>query len=331
LLAACFSAQAQIGGRLGYAFLQQVPSARAAALGGVLPQNTEEDGGAMFYNPAGVASSGIVGVGYNPAKNRFRYSSLAGMQNSWGGTAGASLQYMDYGTFQGYTPDGTYTGTYSANAYTLTTNYSKALGPFRFGANVKFAGATIESYSQYGMGFDLGATYKHPKADFAAGFVLQNVGVSFKNMVAGQQRSWPTTLSAGVSYKFEHMPVRFYGTAQQLQQWDIVYLDPNYNVKTDANGQEVSQKKTFTDKLFRHVTIGAELLLGKNVRVMGGYSHLLRREMRIENASSGASGFSLGTFIKLKAYRLAYTHTFIATSAGNNYFTLGYVFGQKSE
>jgi hypothetical protein len=116
-----------------------------------------------------------------------------------------------------------------------------------------------------------------------------------------------------------------------LQQWDISYLDPTYNVKVDASGIESPQKKTFTDKLFRHVAIGAELLLGKSVKVRGGYNHLVRREMRIENGNSGTSGYSVGTSIRIKEFRLDYTHMFVSTAAGANYIALAYVLPAKAQ
>ena len=323
--------QAQVGGRYGYSFLTLPASARVAALGGFLPQNTKADPSALLYNPAGQSTKGTAGLSYNPFGGRFRYTSGGTMLDLGEGTAGVGIQFIDYGTIDGYTPGAVSTGTYSANTYAVSFNYSKSLGPFRYGANFKVAGSSLESYSSFGLGVDLGLNYKHPTQDFSAGIALQNFGRTLKTFESTAQRNWPTTITAGVSYKFEHMPVRFYGTAQQLQQWDIVYLDPTYSVTIDASGVEKPEEKPWSEKLFRHATLGAELLLGKSIVVRGGYNHLYRKEMRIENAASGGVGYSVGTGLTFGMFVLDYTHMFVSNAGGANYIHLTYTFGKLQE
>ena len=329
-LGAHATAFAQLGGTSGYSFLAIPPSARAAALGGLLPQNGKEDAASFLYNPASQANAGEAAVSYNPFAGRFRYTTAAVSADVLDGTAGVALQYLDYGTMNGYTPGGDPTGTFTANAYAVSLNYSRALGPFRYGANLKLAGSSIESYSSYGMGLDMGLSYRHPKEDFVAGIVLQNIGTTFKPFQGTTTRNWPFQIQAGVSYKFPHMPVRFYASGQQLQSWDIVYLDPSYSVKIDASGNEVPETKPWTEKLFRHTAIGAELLLGKSLCVRGGYNHLARKEMRIVDQSSSA-GYSLGFGLNIKQLRFDYTHMFISQAGGANYINLSYAFGKKAE
>lgn len=324
------AAVAQLGGTSGYSFLGIAPTARAAALGGLLPQNGKEDAASFLYNPASQANSGEASLSYNPYAGRCRYSTAAVSADVWGGTGGVAVQYIDYGTMNGYTAGADPTGTFSANAYAVSLNYSRALGPFRYGANLKLAGSTIESYSTFGMGLDMGLSYRHPKEDFVAGIVLQNVGTTFKTFQNTTTRNWPFHIQAGVSYKFPHMPVRFYATGQQLQTWDIVYLDPTYSVKIDATGNEVPETKPWSEKLFRHAAIGAELLLGKTLCVRGGYNHLARKEMRIVDQSSSA-GYSLGVGLNIKQLRFDYTHMFISQAGGANYINLSYVFGKKPD
>ena len=320
---------AQLGGSVGYAFLGIAPTAKAAALGGLLPQNGSEDAAAMLYNPAGHATSGIASVGYNPFGGRFRYSTVAAMADAWQGTAGAAVQFIDYGTFAGFDPAGNATGTFRANAYVATFNYSRALGPFRYGANFKMAGSSIEAYNSFGIGADIGFAYKHPKKNFSAGLCLQNMGATLQRFTPDGDRSWPFQIHAGASYKFEHMPVRFFATTQQLQRWDIVYLDPRYNVVIDPSGQQQPQRKPWTEKLFRHVAIGAELSLGKSVLVRGGYNHLLRKEMKLAEGSAGAAGYSFGVGLKLKKMQLDYTHMLVSSSGGANFINLSYAFGRQ--
>ena len=285
----------------------------------------------MLYNPAGQSTPGMAGISYNPYAGRFRYTTAAAMLDAGGGTAGIAIQYLDYGTMDGYTPGGDPTGIFSASSYAVNLNYSRGLGPFRYGANLKLAGTSIESYNAFGMGVDLGLSYKHPTSDFTAGVTLQNVGVTMRTFQGTSSRSWPVSVNAGAAYKFAHMPLRFYVTGQQLQQWDVVYLDPTYSVKIDDSGKEVPESKPWSEKLFRHTAIGAELILSKAFVVRGGYNHLLRKEMRIVNQASGAAGYSFGVGLAFRKFVFDYTHTFIGPAGGANYINLAYTFGKRAD
>jgi hypothetical protein len=144
----------------------------------------------------------------------------------------------------------------------------------------------------------------------------------------------PFDAQLGVTFKPEHMPLRFSATAHHLYQFDIVYLDPNQRGLLDADGNEIKDKKTFGDKLARHFVVGGELLLSKNFHLRMGYNHLRRRELRMDSRSGGA-GLSLGALIRIRSFAFDYSRAFYHVGGASNYFTLttdmGSLFRRESQ
>ena len=64
-----------------------------------------------------------------------------------------------------------------------------------------------------------------------------------------------------------------------------------------------------------------ELFLGKNVKVLVGYNHRLRRELRLQQTAGGA-GFSFGLFLKIKMFDITYARSTFHTAGGSNHLTL---------
>jgi hypothetical protein len=102
-----------------------------------------------------------------------------------------------------------------------------------------------------------------------------------------------------------------------LQQPDLVYLDTTGQAR---NNQPLG--KSLGDKIARHLVLGGELLLSKNLNLRLGYNHLRRKELRLENAP-GAAGFSAGFLLRLKGFQLDYARAFYHQSGGSNFFTVG--------
>lgn len=236
------------------------------------------------------------------------------------GPLGVNLNYYTSGKIDQVDETGTITGSYSVNQYFVSAGTAHQIDYYSLGAQVKFAGSNIGGYQSNALLFDIGGTFKHPHKDFTVGLVLQNMGVTLKQYTDVKQ-TLPFDVQLGMSYKLEHMPLRFSLLAHHLHTFDIVYLDPNKKQPLDADGKPIVEKKSLGDKILRHFNIGGEFFLGKAIRLRVGYNHLVRREMR-NDARSGMAGFAFGAAININAFELSYSRDWQHLAGGFNCLTL---------
>jgi hypothetical protein len=104
------------------------------------------------------------------------------------------------------------------------------------------------------------------------------------------------------------MPLRFSITAHHLNSFDMVYNDPALFFDFDANGNRIPRKIPIQEKLFRHLTLGAEILIHRQFRVMLGYDHLRRQELRLQT-TNGTEGLSFGAWLQVKKFEISYGRT----------------------
>lgn len=305
----------QVGGRQGFGFLQIPATAKAAALGGVIVTSMDEDVNMFLSNPALLSEKTHLhaSINYQAYLADMSYSSLA-IVHRWekAGTWGFGLQYMNYGSFVGYDEAGNEATDFGARDYALTIGRIHEVGSFTIGGNLKLAQSSIASYVSTALLLDIGGVYRHPEKEFMVGLMVKNLGVAVRDYHEQSNTSLPLDVQAGASFKPEHMPMRFTFTLYNLAKDNIAYFDPEWNNNQDAPG--------FVDKMFRHMTIGAEVLVSKNVNLRAGYNHLVRKELKLEE-TSGAAGFSLGFLVKVKAFELAYAKRFYHVAGGTDSFT----------
>jgi hypothetical protein len=212
-------------------------------------------------------------------------------------------------------------GTFSAREYAAVLGYAHTLAPYTIGVNLKLAGSHLAEYSAFAALLDIGGVFKHPVHDWTLGLLIRNAGFGLKQYTPDHPTPLPFDVQLGTSFKPKFMPLRFTLTAHHLHRFNIAHDDPAFRTTIDQNGQEVAQKTTFADKLARHFSFGTELSLGKPLKIMAGYNHLVRREMRLEERSAGA-GFSLGASLQVKAFGLGLCPFFPASGGGVSYLTL---------
>jgi hypothetical protein len=322
---AAATAHAQIGGQRAMQFLDLSTNARQAALGGAnVSAPAALDPQAVLANPALIdtAMAGKLAFSYvnfvsDIAQNSLQYGFKAGKL----GTLSAGLTYLNYGSFNSFDEAGISTGTFNAQDYAFSLTAARQQGPFTLGVTARLAASTYAANKSSAVAADFGARFQHPTKQFSVGLVVKNVGVQLKPFDGADREPLPFDVQLGVSYKPEHMPVRFSLTAHRLYQLDIVYLDPAAKGKLDENNNEIKPKKTLADQIGRHFIGSAEILLSKNVNVRIGYNYLRRREMRLENVSGGA-GFSFGAMIKIGAIQLEFTRAMYGPAGGGTYLTL---------
>ncbi len=309
------SASAQLGGSRAFEYLNLPNNARQAALGGVNVTSGWEDPGQVISNPALINSEMVnqlvisrLGYFADIANTSLTYVSEVGKYGTWA----FHLDYLSYGDIQSFDEEGFLNGAFSVNEYALSIGNSQVFGPFSVGAGLKLAVSDLASFKATGLMFDVGGTFKHPEKDLTLGFAVKNVGFLLSDYTDDNNSQLPTDIQLGISFKPEFMPFRFSATARNLVRSDVTFFDPSSN---SLLGQD--KQPGFGEEIFRRLVFGAELLFSPNFQLRFGYNHLLRQELKLENASGGA-GFSFGLMFKIKRFEFAYSRALYHTAGGSN-------------
>jgi hypothetical protein len=313
----------QIGGKRSFGFLEIPGSAKVAGIGGVNVSSRSNDVNMLYSNPAllNEESDYQLAFGHTDYLADIRQNSLTfslpnKKKNHWA----AGIQYLNYGDFIERDASGQQTGSFSVADYAIHATHAVTKDHFTLGVTGKLAVSKIAEFKAAAALVDVGGVFKHPEKDFTVGLALKNVGYQFQTY-NGTRDPMPFDAQLGLSYKLEHMPLKFSLTAHHLYQFDIVYLDTTLQGQLDANNQEIKPEKSFADKVLRHFTVGGEFIFSKNFNLRFGYSHLHRRELRLENKAGGA-GLSFGAMIRIKGFELDYTRGYYHVAGATNYFTV---------
>jgi Uncharacterised protein family (UPF0164) len=313
-------AGAQIGGKRTFSFLELPTNGKVAALGGVNISALDPEAGMMLANPALLQAGQHRHVAFSftdyvadVSHNTLTYVMAPKPQSPWG----IGLSYLDYGDFVQRDAAGQVEGKFSVYDYALSLTHASTLDHFTLGATVKLAVSAIAGYKAVAVLSDIGGIFKHPEKDLTLGLTLKNLGYQVSSFSGREREPVPLQVQAGLSFKPEHMPFRFSLTAHHLQQPDIVYLDT-----TGFSRLNQPLKKSLGDKIARHLVVGGELLLSKNLHLRMGYNHMRRKELRLDNAL-GAAGLSLGFVLRIRGFQLDYARAFYHPSGGGNFLTVG--------
>lgn len=326
LLVLTFRAVAQpTGGRAGLTFLQLAPNARLTALGSRHATLPGTDATLFMQNPALLdsAKNDNLSLSYMPylADTRFLNLAYAHEFRKMKGAWAAGIQYLNYGTLIQTDDVGNQIGEFRAADYALSVGYGNTIQNITIGGALKMVGSSLESYRLWGLALDWGATFKHPTRDLTASFVVKNMGFLKQNYAGGEVPPLPFDVRIGVTFKPEYMPLRFSLTAHHLNAFDMVYNDPALFYDFDANGTRIPRKVGTPEKLLRHLTLGSEIMIHPSFRLMLGYDHLLRQELRLQDLG-GLSGISFGAWLRIKRFEISYGHARFNTGLAANTFSL---------
>ena len=325
------TATAQIGGLSAFSFLKNSPSARISALAQSQIALKDDDLALGYTNPA------LLNPLMHKALTLNYESRLGGSSNSFAAasfyvdklktTFSTGIFYNNYGTFKQTDEFGNVQGDFRANEYALHVGAGRELNErFSVGANLKFIGSQLETYSSYGLAADLSGAYVNPEKQFGATILLKNVGVQLKNYVSdGSRETLPYDLQIGFSKKLARAPFRFSVAAVDLLRWNSRYTNP-LDDQVTLLGEQASEPSSFSkgvDNLFRHLRFGGEIALGKkeNFRLRAGYNHQTRKEMTLQNIRSTA-GFSFGVGVRVAKLRIDYAYAVQHLAGGRNHLTV---------
>ncbi len=313
LIALSEGSLAQMGGRSSFEFLSLPTHARLGALGGVSVSHADRDPNFFFSNPALVSDSlaGWASAGYlfyvaDVGQATFSYTHSFDKI----GAVSFGIQHINYGDLEGFDETGLSLGTFRSGETALVISKSHQVSNFRLGINLKGVFSNLTGFRSSALLFDIGGLFVHPSQDLTVGLTIRNAGFVLQQYTATEDSTLPFDVQAGVTFKPEHMPIRFSFTAYKLTQPGKVYDDPN-----------AEEQLKSLNKVLGHVNFGAEILLHRNVNVLVGYNFLRQYELR-SDAGGGGNGFTFGIAAKIKAFDLVISQSKYSVGNANYAITL---------
>ncbi|MCK9209869.1 MAG: type IX secretion system protein PorQ [Ignavibacteriaceae bacterium] len=267
-----------------YEFLRVGMSPRAAALGGSFVAATD-DPDVIFYNPAGIYTLPETPVSFSYVNHLLdiNLASLSVTKNIEGiGKFGASVQYINYGTFPRTDEYANKNGEFGAGEVAFSAAYAGLIDEnFVYGTNVKFIYSGIAEYSSTAIGMDIGLQYLIPEENFSLGFAVSNIGTQLSKYISSKEEL-PLDISLGVSKRLLHLPLRFFVDFHKLNE---------------------NQNKIFNR--LKNFSAGGEFTLSKVLKLRAGFDNEKRTELKVGNFA-GLAGFAVGLGITIKDYQFSY-------------------------
>lgn len=308
-----------------YDFLKIPSSAHAFALGGNGAAIIDDDISLVNANPSLLGpeidmQAGVTYMHYLGSSNfaSANFGMAASERSAWA----AGIRYLNYGSFKGYEPDGSSSGTFSAADIVIDGSYSHDITDrLRGGITMKMIYSHYESYSAFAMALDLGVNYYNEDNDLSLSLVLANMGGQIKRFDTAYTRL-PFDIRLAYMQTIASSPIQISVGAENLTKWKLPY----YSHKT-GDGQESSELKSgFFSNLFRHLTFGVQYSPSEKFYVALGYNYKTRTDMSAYRRNF-LSGFSIGTGIKVKSFGIGVAYAMPHRSASSLMVNLNLAIG----
>ena len=280
-----------------YNFLRLPVSAHAAALGGENITITDDDPTMVFHNPALISgvSDKSINLNYMTYMKGTKTASASFVKAAGERTTWAVMgQYMDYGDIIETSIDGTRLGKVSAKDIMVGGTFQYNLSNlWAGGISAKFISSSLAGYNSAALAVDLGLNYYDDERGWSISAVAKNLGGQVK-AYNDEYEKIPLDLQVGISKQFEKAPLRLSATLSRLNNWEGRFIN--------------------------HVTLGADVFLGQNIYIAGGYNFRRADEMKIsegEGDSSHGAGLSIGGGLQLQRFKLnvAYAKYHVSASS----------------
>lgn len=302
------------GGESAFKFLRLPYSSRAAALGGNNISVIDDDITLSMHNPALLTNvtDKTINLTFMTYMSDSKIAGAAFSKVFGERSVGAAAaRYADYGTFEGYTEDNIHTGSFSAKDIEFSVMYSYLLSDhWSGGVSGKFIYSKYADMNALAIGVDLGINYYDPEIDFSASLTFKNLG---GQVMAYEEKheSMPMDIQLGFTKRLSHAPIRISATLTDLHRWS---RDDFYN----ADGS----RDNFGEMLLKHITLGADILIGKNFYASLGYNYRMGREL-----SAGGSkweGITAGASLHINKVKFSASYSRLHVSASSLLFNLSY-------
>lgn len=302
---------AQIGGLTSFNYTNIPGSARVAAMGGNYFAIKDGDVHLTQFNPSLLDSTmhqkiGLSFVDYfdGIAMGYATYAHHVKPRV----TAGATLQFCNYGNQIELDALGYEMGQFSASDYAINLSAAYAIDSlWSGGLTLKTMYSALANYSSVALALEGGFTYSKPSKNFSAALVFNNLGYQVKTFTDNNREKLPFQLQVGIVKRPAHAPFRFSAVYSNMQRWDLVWDNPNRVIITDPiTGEIIAQEKwVFGDRFMRHITVGSEFILSKNFNLRVGYNYRRRQELKLED-KPGTAGFSYGFGVRVSKFHISY-------------------------
>lgn len=321
------SLMAQIGGGNTYEFLNLTSSPRIAAMGGDFLAINDNDILLAPSNPS-LINPGLhnhLGVAFVDFFTDINYgtASYSRTFNKVGSFA-ASMQYINYGEFQAADPTGERTGRFFAGESAFNLGWGRQLDSlFSIGSNLKFIYSSLESYRSLGLAVDVAGSYNSRDRSFTASLIAKNIGRQIKAYEGGNPEPLPFELQFGLSKRLQHLPFRYSILVNHLTTWDLRYDDPSAQQIDPITGEKIEPSKVekIADNFMRHIVLGGELLIGKNLSLRAGYNYKRRQELKVQTKTATV-GFSWGFGIRISKFHISYARSTYHLYGSPNYIAI---------
>ncbi len=318
------SNKAQIGGDRVYQFLNYSSSSRQVALGGEVLTLTE-DINQPIWNPSVINAEmdNQLSVNYSSFLAGINIGSIsyARQISRRFGTIHGSIQFLDYGTLIGADEQGNEIGNFNANDLAVSIGYAVNL-PWTnlyFGSSIKLINSNISNYTSIGMAADFAILYNSPYKSYSFTVVVRNIGTQIKTYNGIDERL-PFKVSLGASYKLDHVPLKWHFTLDNLQKWNVSFVNPS-NQTIDLEGNITEAQNGFIVNTLRHFVIGAELFPENALNVRLGYNFRRAAELKLQNVRT-FGGISIGFGIKMNKLKFNYAYSKFHSAANASTFGL---------
>lgn len=302
------------GGEYTFNFLRLPYSSHAAALGGNNISLIDDDISLAMHNPALLvnASDKTIDLSFMTYMSDCKVGGAA-FNKTFENRSSAAInaRYVDYGKFEGYTPDNIHTGTFTAKDIEIAGTYSYMLSDrWSGGVTGKFIYSKYETMHAIALGVDLGLNYYHEGYNLSLSLVGKNLGGQVKAF-EDKLESIPMDFQFGITKGFNHAPIRLSAMLNNLHKWK---KSDFYN----ADGSE----DNFGTLLLKHLIVGANILIGKNFYIALGYNYRTSKELSTGKRS--LNGFSLGAGLNVRKVRFNASYSQLHSSSSSLLFNIAY-------
>ena len=315
----CTVSYSQIGGKYTYQFLNLITSPRQAALGGKTITIYDNDVNQAHYNAAIINGDmdNQLALNYGNYFGEVSYgtASYAYTYDRHLQTFQVGVNYINYGSFEGYDENGQSTASFTGSETALSFGYAYNIPHTNLflGGSGKIISSTLETYNSFGGAVDLGAIYIDEENDINWALSIRNLGTQFTTY-NGLNEQLPLDIMLGVSQELENVPIRWHLTLDNLQQWNVAFANPN-QAENSLDGTSAQKNPSFVGNVFRHTIIGAELFPKRSFNIRLGYNFRRAEELKIIDKRT-FSGLSLGFGMKFNKLKFNYSYSRY-TLAGN--------------
>lgn len=319
----------QIGGREVYQFLNLTAEARVVAMGRLPIAYYEPDINFAILNPALIHSQLHGSLSLNAVS--FPADIFIGSANyahhfGKAGTFTAGLRTFQYGKFIAANQFGVQSGEFDVSDLVITLGHGREIYKNLYlGANLKIINSAYEQYSSFGLATDVGVTYHIPEKLLTWTLLMRNMGFQWDPYTTERGRL-PFDLLIGVSNRFKHLPLRWHITADQLHRPDVSFVNPANSRRDPITNQLVEENITLANKVFRHLSFGAELSPTRGFNVGIGYNFRMQQELRMNTRRSSA-GLTFGLGFRVSKFMLQYSRGVYHVSGAANLISITTRFG----